>query len=90
MGPVALVQSYLVGSCVTTVYLIQAAGLIQWQMEHMVRILGSITFQCDTTSLGLLDSRLTQVSIKPSAEAVFLVPAALAMTNQDQLVSGHP
>lgn len=33
---------------------------------------------------------LAQVRVEPAAEAVLLVPAALSMADQDQLVRSHP
>lgn len=48
------------------------------------------TFQRLSSPLGLLLSRLTQVRVEPAAEAVLLVPAALPMADQHQLVGGHP
>lgn len=59
-------------------------------MTERKQIRVSATFQRLSSSLGLLLSRLTQVRVEPAAEAVLLVPAALPMADQHQLVGGHP
>lgn len=50
----------------------------------------SSTFQGLSSSLCLLLPGLTQVRVEPAAETVLLVPAALSMADQDQLVRSHP
>lgn len=48
------------------------------------------TFQGLPSSPGLLLPGLTQVRVEPATESVLLVPGALAVTDQHQLVRSHP
>lgn len=47
------------------------------------------TFQGLSSSPRLPFSSLTQISVKPAAESIILVPVALSVADQHQLVGGH-
>lgn len=49
-----------------------------------------LTFQRLSSSLGLVLSGLAQVCVEPAAEAVLLVPAALSVADEHELVGCHP
>lgn len=72
-------------SCISTVLLIHDR-----EKARLGPVSLSGTFQGLSSSLRLMLPGLTQVRVEPAAEAVLLVPAALPMADQDQLVRSHP
>lgn len=48
-----------------------------------------LTFQGLAAPLGLLGPGFAQIGVEPAAEAVLLVPAALSVADQHQLIRGH-